>query len=153
MRTISEELSAAAWRKSSYSNPDGGECIEVADGFTGIVPVRDSKDPHGPALVFSDEGWTAFIAGVKSGDFATADQRPALPPVQPRHGTGRSGLSHVRRFLGASPSSGAPSMRSRDIVNQTEVLRERDQELVACWGAPCGRHLGDQFEELPALRF
>ncbi|MER5968607.1 DUF397 domain-containing protein [Streptomyces sp. NPDC002055] len=61
------DLSAAAWRKSSHSNPDGGACIEVADGITGVVPVRDSKDPQGPALLFPAEAWTAFIDDVKTG--------------------------------------------------------------------------------------
>ncbi|MET8677655.1 DUF397 domain-containing protein [Streptomyces sp. NPDC004647] len=60
-------------RKSSYSNNAGGECVQVADGFPGIVPVRDSKDPHSPALAFPAESWTAFIAGVKSGDFPAVD--------------------------------------------------------------------------------
>ncbi|MFJ8249715.1 DUF397 domain-containing protein [Streptomyces sp. NPDC094466] len=36
----------------------------MADGFPGVVPVRDSKNPHGPALVPADAAWTAFIAGV-----------------------------------------------------------------------------------------
>ncbi|GAA2247136.1 MULTISPECIES: DUF397 domain-containing protein [Kitasatospora] len=63
------DLSAATWRKSTYSNGDGGQCIEVADGFSGIVPVRDSKDPNGPALVFPSEAWSAFVAGVRAGDF------------------------------------------------------------------------------------
>jgi Domain of unknown function (DUF397) len=58
-----------AWRKSSYSNGDGGECVEVAEGHAGIVPVRDSKDPHGPALVFSTDGWAAFVTAVKGGEF------------------------------------------------------------------------------------
>jgi hypothetical protein len=68
MRTT-PDLSAAVWRKSSYSNGDGGTCVEVADGSPGVVPVRDSKDPHGPALVFPAAAWAAFIAGVKGGDF------------------------------------------------------------------------------------
>lgn len=90
------DLSTAQWRKSSYSNGDGGNCIEIAHDFTGaahwrkssyssgasdncievaddlpgVVPVRDSKDPHGPALVFPAVGWTAFIDAVKGGPFA-----------------------------------------------------------------------------------
>ncbi|MFF2812336.1 DUF397 domain-containing protein [Streptomyces sp. NPDC058000] len=56
------DLSNAAWRRSSYSNGTGGNCVEVADGLPGIVPVRDSKDPHGPALVFSAAAWSAFLA-------------------------------------------------------------------------------------------
>ncbi|MFI0937312.1 DUF397 domain-containing protein [Streptomyces sp. NPDC021020] len=60
----------AQWRKSSYSNVDGGECVEVADGLTGIVPVRDSKDPEGPALAFGTDAWVAFVGAVKAGEFA-----------------------------------------------------------------------------------
>ncbi|MFE3886455.1 DUF397 domain-containing protein [Streptomyces lydicus] len=61
---------AIAWRKSSYS--DGGEdnCVEVSDGFPGAVPVRDSKDPQGPALIFSANGWSSFVAAVKGEGFA-----------------------------------------------------------------------------------
>ncbi|MFE7528308.1 DUF397 domain-containing protein [Kitasatospora sp. NPDC057542] len=58
------------WRKSTYSNGDG-DCVEVADGFTGVVPVRDSKDPHGPALAFTSKAWQAFVAGIRAGDFPT----------------------------------------------------------------------------------
>lgn len=67
MRSI--DLSDATWRKSSYSNPDGGACVEVSDDFTGLVPVRDSKDPQGPALVFPAASWTAFVSAVKDGRF------------------------------------------------------------------------------------
>lgn len=57
------------WRKSSHSGADQGSCIEVADGYT-TVPVRDSKDPHGPALVFSTEAFAHFITAVKDGRFS-----------------------------------------------------------------------------------
>ena len=63
------DLRAATWRKSSYSGNNGGNCIEIAPGFLGVVPVRDSKDPDGPALVFGADAWSAFVAGVKAGDF------------------------------------------------------------------------------------
>ncbi|UQA91666.1 DUF397 domain-containing protein [Streptomyces halobius] len=58
------------WVKSSYSS-NGGNCIEVAANIPGAVPVRDSKDPHGPALVFSADGWSSFVAAVKGGQFST----------------------------------------------------------------------------------
>ncbi|WP_327691169.1 DUF397 domain-containing protein [Streptomyces sp. NBC_00461] len=61
-------LAAAAWRKSSYSNSDGGACLEVADNLSApcaLVPVRDSKNPHGPALVLSATAWGAFVAAVR----------------------------------------------------------------------------------------
>ncbi|WP_343240549.1 MULTISPECIES: DUF397 domain-containing protein [unclassified Streptomyces] len=40
--------------------------MEVADGFPGVVPVRDSKVPHGPALCFEATSWTAFIGELKA---------------------------------------------------------------------------------------
>ncbi|MBL1066631.1 DUF397 domain-containing protein [Streptomyces sp. 7-21] len=58
------ELNRAIWRKSSYSNADGGACLEVADGFAGVVPVRDSKRP-GPVLTVSADAWAAFVAHVR----------------------------------------------------------------------------------------
>ncbi|MGW6707565.1 DUF397 domain-containing protein [Streptomyces sp. NPDC054956] len=56
---------AARWRKSSHSNGDGGDCVEVADGFVGIVPVRDSKVDNGPVLVVSAAAWAGFVDGLK----------------------------------------------------------------------------------------
>lgn len=65
MRSL--DLSTANWRKSSYSNPDGGECVEVSDDFAAIVPVRDSKNPRGPVLAFAAHGWSSFVSAVKNG--------------------------------------------------------------------------------------
>ncbi|MGK4582699.1 DUF397 domain-containing protein [Kitasatospora sp. HPMI-4] len=72
---VSKSLSSAPaaglmWRKSSFSGAQSN-CVEVADGVPGVVPVRDSKDPHGPALVFPADAWSAFVAGVKEGEFPT----------------------------------------------------------------------------------
>lgn len=61
------DLTVVTWRKSSYSNPDGGACVEVADDFVAVVPVRDSKVPHGPALVFPVAGWACFVSAVRDG--------------------------------------------------------------------------------------
>jgi hypothetical protein len=55
----------ARWRKSSYSNSSGGDCLEVADGHPGLVPVRDSKRPHGPVIVLPAAAWAPFIQGLK----------------------------------------------------------------------------------------
>ncbi|SEE82920.1 protein of unknown function [Streptomyces sp. 2112.3] len=60
------DLSAACWRKSSYSNGDGGECLEVADDFPGLVPVRDSKMPEDPALIVRAGAWSRFVTAVKA---------------------------------------------------------------------------------------
>jgi hypothetical protein len=65
MRSPGIDLSAVAWRKSSYSNEDGGDCVEVADGFPGVVPVRDSKNLSGPALTVPAPAWAAFVERVK----------------------------------------------------------------------------------------
>ncbi|MFB7498137.1 DUF397 domain-containing protein [Streptomyces sp. NPDC056161] len=59
-------LEMARWRKSTYSGGDGGNCLEVADGHPALIPVRDSKNPHGPKLVFRAEAWSAFIENVSS---------------------------------------------------------------------------------------
>ncbi|MGZ3099266.1 DUF397 domain-containing protein [Streptomyces sp. H62] len=53
------------WRKSSYSGNEAGSCLEVVDGHPGGIPVRDSKVPTGPALLFSPPGWTSFITALK----------------------------------------------------------------------------------------
>ncbi|MFD7105889.1 DUF397 domain-containing protein [Streptomyces celluloflavus] len=44
--------------------------VNGADGFLGVVPVRDSKDPHGPVLVFRADGWVSFVTSIKGGEFA-----------------------------------------------------------------------------------
>ncbi|MFB6845350.1 DUF397 domain-containing protein [Streptomyces sp. NPDC056373] len=66
----SYDLSDARWRTSSYSNGDGGNCVEVADGIPGAVPVRDSKLADGPVVLVGAAAWRAFLP--------TA--RAALPP-------------------------------------------------------------------------
>jgi Domain of unknown function (DUF397) len=61
------DLAQAEWRKSSYSNGNGGACVEVARNLPGAVAIRDSKDPDGPALAFAADQWQAFTARVKAG--------------------------------------------------------------------------------------
>ncbi|WCN01739.1 DUF397 domain-containing protein [Streptomyces sp. M92] len=58
-------LRAADWRRSSYSNASGGECVEVAPNLPSLVPVRDSKDPSRGALLFTAPAWAAFVGGVR----------------------------------------------------------------------------------------
>ncbi|MDG9707337.1 DUF397 domain-containing protein [Streptomyces sp. DH10] len=59
------DLTTAAWRKSSYSDGGASNCLEVSDNHPGTVPVRDSKQPHGPILVFGASPWVSFLAAVK----------------------------------------------------------------------------------------
>ncbi len=63
-----DDLTPATWRKSTRSQ-SATNCIEVADLNEGGRAVRDSKDPHGPALTFTATEWVAFTAGVRAGDF------------------------------------------------------------------------------------
>ncbi|MET8857514.1 DUF397 domain-containing protein [Streptomyces sp. NPDC004579] len=53
--------SNATWRKSSYSDASGGNCLEVARSHPDLVPVRDSKNP-GPVIAFGAAAWGAFVA-------------------------------------------------------------------------------------------
>ncbi|WP_326820927.1 DUF397 domain-containing protein [Streptosporangium sp. NBC_01639] len=69
MDELIQELHTVTWCKSTRSGPDGGNCVEVAELSRGRRGVRDSKNPSGPALVFTPDEWNAFIGGVKNGDF------------------------------------------------------------------------------------
>ncbi|MEW2396926.1 DUF397 domain-containing protein [Streptomyces sp. NPDC046862] len=58
-------LEVARWRKSTYSGGSGGDCLEVAASHPTHIPVRDSKNPHGPRLAFRAEVWSAFVDELK----------------------------------------------------------------------------------------
>ncbi|GAB3942683.1 DUF397 domain-containing protein [Micromonospora vulcania] len=66
-----EEIVAVGvtWRKSTRSN-GSGDCVEVADDLSGLVGLRDSKDPAGPVLTFGPAAWSTFVASVKLETFA-----------------------------------------------------------------------------------
>ena len=59
------DLNGATWRKSTYSNGSGGNCVEVADLPNGRA-VRDSKHSQGPILVFATDQWQTFLQGIKA---------------------------------------------------------------------------------------
>ncbi|WP_062993862.1 DUF397 domain-containing protein [Nocardia anaemiae] len=67
---MSIDLSEAKWFKSTRSSA-GRDCVEVAHLEGGLVAVRDSKDPSGPALVFTPGEWDVFTAGVRGSAFNT----------------------------------------------------------------------------------
>ena len=79
------------WRSSSYSGAQGN-CVEVADDIPGIVPVRDSKCPAGPALAFPSATWDAFLERLRSDS-----RRPSVPlPAVAVEVRSPSGPCHVR---------------------------------------------------------
>lgn len=65
--TSPESLDGARWRKSSYSSPNGSDCVEVAPAVE-VIAVRDSKNPAGPKLTFAPEAWAAFTGRIRSGE-------------------------------------------------------------------------------------
>ncbi|MGY2093130.1 MULTISPECIES: DUF397 domain-containing protein [Nocardia] len=69
---MNDDLSGANWFKSSRS-ASGSQCVEVAWRHGGMIGVRDSKNPTGPALVFAPGEWDAFTAGVQDGEFNRPD--------------------------------------------------------------------------------
>jgi Domain of unknown function (DUF397) len=69
------DLTQAAWRKSTYSGSGSGNCVEVASNLPGLIAVRDSKYPHGPALTFSTATWFAFLRDINAGHPRVAGPR------------------------------------------------------------------------------
>ena len=65
---LADDLGSVEWRKSGVSNPSGN-CVEVAELPDGAVAVRNSRDPQGPALVYTRAEIAAFLTGVRNGEF------------------------------------------------------------------------------------
>lgn len=70
-RAISPET---VWLKSSHSGPTGGNCVELAHLYGGQVAIRNSRHRSGPALLFTEDEWEAFLAGVRDGEFDRPDR-------------------------------------------------------------------------------
>jgi uncharacterized protein DUF397 len=62
---MNDHLSSLTWHTSSYSSSNSN-CVEVAATGASIA-VRDSKDPHGPVLLFNAREWRAFVAAITAG--------------------------------------------------------------------------------------
>jgi len=63
------DLSGAEWHKSTLSQGDNNNCVEVARNLPGIVAVRDSKAPDKPSLIFTPSEWSAFVSSIRNGQF------------------------------------------------------------------------------------
>lgn len=71
-KTQQHDMTGAEWEKSSYSNQQGQACVEVAKNMVprlGALPVRDSKNPEGPALIFPASSWSSFVQAAKADAF------------------------------------------------------------------------------------
>jgi hypothetical protein len=62
------DLTNAVWRRSTQSDDDTSACVEVAVLSNGYA-VRNSTDPDGPVLFFTQAEWDAFVGGAKDGEF------------------------------------------------------------------------------------
>jgi hypothetical protein len=60
-----EGISAADWRKSTYSGPNGASCVEVGTAGTGVL-VRDTTNRAGAVLTIPASAWRALLAGIRA---------------------------------------------------------------------------------------
>jgi len=64
---LSHMVHELRWQKAVKS-ANNGACVEVAR-LGSMIAVRDSKEPKGPALTYNSNEWSAFLDGVKRGEF------------------------------------------------------------------------------------
>ena len=116
------DLSGAVWRKSARSSSEGQNCVEVAASLPGIVAVRDSAHPAGPALVVTPRSWMAFIRAVQAGTFArlilgTGPRRGACSEdvecTAKVNGPGRAAGAEMARVLAAGRDDQGRAVRVR----------------------------------------
>ncbi|MFB7554463.1 DUF397 domain-containing protein [Streptomyces brevispora] len=60
MRKNADTAAGLAWKKSSYSSGEGGQCVEVAAAGAAVC-IRDSKQADGPVLSVGSAGWVRFV--------------------------------------------------------------------------------------------
>ncbi|WKV74556.1 DUF397 domain-containing protein [Streptomyces sp. PCS3-D2] len=106
------DVNGLSWRKSSYSNGEGGDCVEVSDDLPGPIRVRDSKlADTGPVLAFPAASWALFVAAVRFPvplpfHRAGAGAR-SVPPGGAERGPGRGGSVPVGIPAGAGAEARA----------------------------------------------
>ncbi|MDT0310304.1 DUF397 domain-containing protein [Streptomyces sp. DSM 44917] len=66
-RIIPNAAALRGWRKSSYSSQQADSCVEILDNHPAGVPIRDSKNPCGPALVFPVSAWSGLLSAARDG--------------------------------------------------------------------------------------
>ncbi|MGL5817933.1 MAG: DUF397 domain-containing protein [Phycicoccus sp.] len=88
------ELGDLAWRKSRHSGANGGNCVEIAATNSGNVAFRHSREPEGPALIYSRDEFRALIRGVRDGEFDSVlhgGRQVTGDPMSPRPDMERRG--------------------------------------------------------------
>jgi hypothetical protein len=66
--SILHNLSSIHWRRSSYSDSSGGNCVEIG-GLSQVIAVRDSKDVNGPVLAFGRSAFRTFVGEIRTGRY------------------------------------------------------------------------------------
>ncbi|WP_194818575.1 DUF397 domain-containing protein [Nocardia sp. XZ_19_385] len=69
MSDITTRKIESNWRKSSFSGPSGGNCVELAQASGGLVAMRNSRDPEGAMIFYTRPEIDAFVRGAKAGEF------------------------------------------------------------------------------------
>lgn len=147
------DIPGATWRKSRHSGAQGN-CVEVAELPSGEVAVRNSKDPNGPALVYTRAEIEAFVAGAKDGEFDLAPDLPTSPAEAARDGIAGLGLIDDVRVFGKSgePSPARTASHYQVVGDELQTItdsllagdavldRAEAEELVRVLGAVWSLH-------------
>jgi hypothetical protein len=135
-------LGQADWRKSSYSGGTGN-CVEVAGNLPGIVAVRDSQDPGGPALIVTPAAWRALTRKVRSGglNLAAIPVRPSKNPREKANPGAAGGFAGIdARALGREPVHGREPAAAEILPgHQPQPAPARHAGVISQESLPCGR--------------